>query len=161
MIFNKKEIEKFLPHRDPFLFVDEVTIEDRPKVNSINEILNTENSAKKQILKDHFCFQGHFPNNPILPGVIQVEMIAQTGIFSFYHLLKQPIDECNLSFRLIKVNEFKFKNEGVPGDFKIVTKLISTKSGFTTFEGQIIQNEKVISEGSTIGIVLNNNILLK
>ncbi|MGB9719990.1 MAG: 3-hydroxyacyl-ACP dehydratase FabZ [bacterium] len=65
---DSEEIKKILPHREPFLFVDEVLeISDRKIV------------AQRKIHPDEFFFQGHFPAEPIMPGVLIVEAIAQTG----------------------------------------------------------------------------------
>ena len=64
MIISKDEIKKYLPHREPFLFVDEV----------ININKNSDIHAKKFIGEDEYFLQGHFPNNPIFPGVIIIEL---------------------------------------------------------------------------------------
>jgi 3-hydroxyacyl-[acyl-carrier-protein] dehydratase len=65
---KRPEIEGILPHRPPFLFVDEVV-----------EISETKIIAKKYVRDDEYFFKGHFPNEPIMPGVLIVEALAQTG----------------------------------------------------------------------------------
>ncbi|MEO0124434.1 MAG: 3-hydroxyacyl-ACP dehydratase FabZ [candidate division WOR-3 bacterium] len=65
---NIEEIKKILPHREPFLFVDEVL-----------EISDKRIVAKRTIKNDEYFFKGHFPSEPIMPGVLIVEAIAQTG----------------------------------------------------------------------------------
>ena len=77
MIFYKNDIEKLIPHRSPFLFLDECEI-----------IIPGEHGiSKKKFKEDEYFFQGHFPNNPIVPGVIIVEAMAQTaGVVVSYKL---------------------------------------------------------------------------
>ena len=81
MIISKDEIKKYLPHREPFLFVDEV----------ININKNSDIHAKKFISEDEYFLQGHFPNNPIFPGVIIIEALGQvSGILGFVSMDKTP-----------------------------------------------------------------------
>lgn len=68
VVMNIEEIKKVLPHRPPFLFVDEVL-----------EISDERIVAKRRIRDDEYFFTGHFPGEPIMPGVLIVEAIAQTG----------------------------------------------------------------------------------
>jgi 3-hydroxyacyl-[acyl-carrier-protein] dehydratase len=66
---DKKDIEKIIPHRYPFLLVDEILeVEPGKRIKGI-----------KHVRDDEFYFRGHFHGNPIMPGVLQVETIAQTG----------------------------------------------------------------------------------
>jgi 3-hydroxyacyl-[acyl-carrier-protein] dehydratase len=66
---DKKEIERIIPHRDPFLFVDEIT----------DYVPGEYAKGLKYVSKDEYYFKGHFPDNPIMPGVIIVETLAQVG----------------------------------------------------------------------------------
>ena len=65
---GRAEIETFLPHRDPFLFVDEVTITGPDTIKAV-----------RKWKEDEFFFAGHFPHYPVVPGVILVETMAQAG----------------------------------------------------------------------------------
>ena len=69
MIINQEEIKDLIPHRTPFLFVDKCQIIE-PGKKGISE---------RNFSENEYFFQGHFPNNPIVPGVIIVEAMAQTG----------------------------------------------------------------------------------
>ena len=74
MIHNQDDIKKYLPHREPFLFIDEVVEIDE------NETIH----ARKLIKPDEYFLQGHFPGNPIFPGVIIIEALGQaSGILGF------------------------------------------------------------------------------
>jgi 3-hydroxyacyl-[acyl-carrier-protein] dehydratase len=69
MGLNQEEIKKIIPHRDPFLFLDEV----------LECEVSKRTKALWRIREDLFCFRGHFPGNPILPGVLITEALAQAG----------------------------------------------------------------------------------
>ena len=75
---NKKEIEMIIPHRDPFLFVDEIT----------DFVPGEYALGVKHVREDEYYFKGHFPDNPIMPGVIMVETLAQVGAIMMLTLEK-------------------------------------------------------------------------
>ena len=103
MIFYKNDIEKLIPHRVPFLFIDECEI-----------IIPGEHGISKKTFKeDEYFFQGHFPNNPIVPGVIIVEAMAQTaGVVVSYKLR----DYKEKSVLFMSVNKAKFRKPILPND---------------------------------------------
>jgi 3-hydroxyacyl-[acyl-carrier-protein] dehydratase len=96
------EIEKLLPHREPFLFVDEIV-----------EATNEKIIAKHVFTEKEFFFKGHFPEHPVVPGVILAETMAQSGGAGLRKL--GILDESGLFF-LATVDKVKFRRQVRPGD---------------------------------------------
>ncbi|MBW2622367.1 MAG: 3-hydroxyacyl-ACP dehydratase FabZ [Deltaproteobacteria bacterium] len=99
-----KEILRLLPHRFPFLLVDRVVSYEADKTIS----------AYKNVTYNEPFFQGHFPGRPVMPGVLIVEAIAQTGGL-LYMLSQEEIVEGQL-FYFLSADKVKFRNPVVPGD---------------------------------------------
>jgi len=96
------EIEKLLPHREPFLFVDEIVQADEKKI-----------IAKHVFTEKEFFFKGHFPEYPVVPGVVLVETMAQSGGAG---LRKLGIIGDGALFFLASVDKVKFRRQVKPGD---------------------------------------------
>ncbi|MBN1519705.1 MAG: 3-hydroxyacyl-ACP dehydratase FabZ [Spirochaetales bacterium] len=101
MTAGRAEIEGFLPHRDPFLFVDEVRVIDAHHIE-----------ATRAWKGDEFFFAGHFPHYPVVPGVILVETLAQAGGVG---VKLQGITAAG-TFFLASVGNVKFRRQVRPGD---------------------------------------------
>jgi 3-hydroxyacyl-[acyl-carrier-protein] dehydratase len=100
-----EEIRRFLPHRYPFLLVDRV-LECVP-----GETL----TAIKNVSVNEPFFTGHFPETPIMPGVLIIEALAQaTGLLGFRTMSEEPSDD--LLYMLVGVDGVRFKRQVVPGD---------------------------------------------
>lgn len=102
MKFTTKEIMEIIPHRHPFLLID--TIEELvPGVKA---------TGKKCVTYNEPHFAGHFPQEPVMPGVLIVEALAQTGAVA---ILSKPENKGKIAY-FASINNAKFKNKVVPGD---------------------------------------------
>jgi len=127
---NLEEIKGILPHRDPFLFV-----------NSVDELeVGKKCIARKTFGADEYFFKGHFPDYPVVPGVILVEALAQTGGIA---VLSMPENKGKIAF-FAKIDNAKFKKQIRPGDEVILTtEMNSIRSssgighGIATLNGEI------------------------
>ena len=130
-----KQIMGMLPHRYPFLFVDKIIELSKERVVGIKNI--TINEA---------CFQGHFPENPVFPGVLQVEALAQTGGIL---ALSQMNQEVKWDTYFLKIDNTKFRRMVEPGDTLIlVMELIyPIRRGVCHMHGRAYVGENLVSEG--------------
>lgn len=108
MIWDKEKIKSILPQREPFLFIDEVI-----EVEEANRIV-----ATKYLDPKSDFFKGHFPGNPVMPGVLIIEAMAQAAIILFYSA-KPHIAKDNPDYYLSNVNA-TFKSPAYPGDTLIL-----------------------------------------
>ncbi len=134
-IYDINDIMNFLPHRPPFLLVDKVL-----KVDD-NEII-----AIKNVTMNEPFFVGHFPDEPVMPGVLIVEAMAQTGgIF----VLSREENPKQYSTYFLKIDKVKFKQKVVPGDTLVfrLTLTAPIKRGIVTMHAQAFVNGKLVTEG--------------
>ena len=103
MILNKEEIKKLIPHRDPFLFIDRCEIIENGK----------QGRGFRKFLPTEYFFKGHFPNMPIVPGVILIESLAQTaGIV----VAKKMSTDIEKSVLFMSISDAKFRKPVHPND---------------------------------------------
>jgi len=133
--FEIDKIMEFLPHRYPFLMVDRV-IE-----SSEGESL----SALKNVSVNEPFFQGHFPNQPIMPGVLILEALAQaTGILAFS---SKVVDYENKIYMLVGIDKARFRGQVVPGDQLILNvKLKRNMRGIGLYECKALVDGRVVAE---------------
>ena len=134
MILNIDQIKELIPHRDPFLFVDEC------------EILKpgTHGKSSKLFSENEYFFKGHFPGNPIVPGVIIVEAMAQTAGIVVSNEIKDSKDK---SVLFMSVNRAKFRKPILP-NYKVnfEVKLINKVRDVYKFSGIAFKNDIKLSE---------------
>jgi 3-hydroxyacyl-[acyl-carrier-protein] dehydratase len=131
---DNKDIKKYLPHREPFLFIDEV----------IDIKKNKEIHAKKLISEDEYFLKGHFPNNPIFPGVIIIEALGQaSGILGFVSMGKTP--EEGSIYVLAGVDKVRFRKRVRPGDnLDLFSNVVGEKRGIWKFDCRAEVNNELI-----------------
>ncbi len=134
-IYDVVEIAKRLPHRYPFLLVDKII-----------ELSENHVVAIKNITFNEGFFQGHFPNNPVMPGVLQIEAMAQCG--GILALSTVP-DPHNWDTYFLKINDTKFKQKVVPGDTVVfkMELLEPIRRGIVHMRGTAYVANKLVSEG--------------
>tara|TARA_B100000131_G_scaffold24008_1_gene23099 strand:+ start:839 stop:1288 length:450 start_codon:yes stop_codon:yes gene_type:complete len=113
---NKKEIENLLPHREPMLLIDELI--DIKKLKSATGIVN--------VTKDSFYVKGHFPGQPVMPGVLIVEAFGQAAAALTAHGIDKSTYENKLVF-LMSVEKARFRNPVIP-NCKLLLKIEAIRS---------------------------------
>ena len=136
MIFDVVEIQKILPHRYPFLMVDAIVEMERLKY-----IVGIKN-----VTINEAYFQGHFPGKPIMPGVLIIEAMAQTGGFL---LLQEVPDRENKLLYFVAVDGARFRRPVVPGDqLRLEVKVISWRGDFCKLEGKATVDGQLATEAT-------------
>jgi UDP-3-O-[3-hydroxymyristoyl] N-acetylglucosamine deacetylase/3-hydroxyacyl-[acyl-carrier-protein] dehydratase len=143
-VYYLEDIKKLLPHRYPFLMVDKIISLDETTVVGI-----------KNVTFDEPFFQGHFPDEPIMPGVLLVESLAQCGGL----LILSTIDEPEkYSTYFLKIDKLKFKHKVVPGDTVILRmELVEPmRRGIVMMFGQAFVGNHLVAEGEMTAQVIKN-----
>lgn len=137
MILNREQIQEIIPHRDPFLLVDRVLE---------MEIGHTA-IAEKDVKPDEYYFKGHFPGEPIMPGVLIIEAIAQAGAIT---LLAIPGNK-GKSVYFGGLKKAKFKRKVVPGDtLRFEIELHKIKEKFGQGVGKAFVDDKLACEAEFV-----------
>lgn len=134
-VFDCNQVAKMLPHRYPMLLVDKVI-----------EISDTHVVGIKNVTMNEAFFQGHFPDNPVFPGVLQIEALAQTGGILALHNVPDP---GNWDTYFLKIDHTKFKAKVAPGDTLILKMelLEPIRRGIVHMQGTAYVGSKIVSEG--------------
>ena len=141
-LMDVNQIMEMLPHRPPFLLVDKVL-----------ELSKTHVIGLKNVTMNEPFFEGHFPGAPVMPGVLQIEAMAQAG--GVLVLSTVPDPENYLTF-FMKIDNFKFKRPVFPGDTLIfkLELLTEIRRGICNVRGTAYVNEKVVSQGDLMAQII-------
>jgi len=126
MLLTKEQIKEIIPHREPFLLVDEVLeMEEGKRI-----------VAKKYVRADEYYFEGHFPGEKIMPGVLQIESLAQAGAIA---ILSMAEHKGKIAY-FGGIKEAKFRQKVVPGDcltLEVTLDRMRSRAGIGTAEAYI------------------------
>ncbi|HYC28015.1 MAG TPA: bifunctional UDP-3-O-[3-hydroxymyristoyl] N-acetylglucosamine deacetylase/3-hydroxyacyl-ACP dehydratase, partial [Chitinophagaceae bacterium] len=140
-VYDVHAIEKKLPHRYPFLLIDKVI-----------ELSEKQVVAVKNVTYNEQFFQGHFPGNSVMPGVLQVEALAQCG-----GILTIPDDpDHDYDTYFLKIDNCKFKNKVVPGDTLILKMELMNpvRRGICEMKGTIFVGDKIVAEADLVAQIV-------
>jgi 3-hydroxyacyl-[acyl-carrier-protein] dehydratase len=136
MILDVNAIQKILPHRYPFLLVD--AIEEMERWKRIVGI--------KNVTINEYFFQGHFPGKPIMPGVLIIESMAQTGGLL---LLQEVADRDKKLLYFVAIDGARFRRPVVPGDqLRVEVEVVAWRGDFCKLEGRASVNGELAAEAT-------------
>ena len=143
-IMDINRIRELLPHRYPFLLVDKII-----------EIGKNYIVGVKNITVNEPFFQGHFPQEPVMPGVLQIEAMAQTGGLLVLNSVEEPE---RYSTYFMKIDGVKFRQKLVPGDTLVLRLelLAPIRRGISTMKGYVFVGDKLVSEAEFMAQIIKN-----
>lgn len=143
-VMDINRIRELLPHRYPFLLVDKIIELGKNYIVGVKNITTNEP-----------FFQGHFPQEPVMPGVLQVEAMAQTGGLLVLNTVYEPE---RYSTYFMKIDGVKFRQKVVPGDTLILRLelLAPIRRGISTMKGYVFVGDKLVSEAEFMAQIIKN-----
>ena len=143
-VMDINRIRELLPHRYPFLLVDKII-----EVGD-NHIVGVKNMTQNEPF-----FQGHFPQEPVMPGVLQIEAMAQVGGLLVLNVVDEPE---RYSTYFMKIDNVKFRQKVVPGDTLIfhLQLMNEIRRGVATMKGYAFVGEKMVSEAEFMAQIIKN-----
>lgn len=147
-VYSLEHIEKTLPHRFPFLLVDKII-----------ELTDTRIVGIKNVTFNEWFFQGHFPGNPVMPGVLQIEALAQTGGILCINAAQNGKADTKYDTYFLKIDNCKFKQMVKPGDTMILKMELSApvRRGICEMKGTVYVGGKVATEADLVAQIVKKN----
>jgi 3-hydroxyacyl-[acyl-carrier-protein] dehydratase len=158
MLYDKKQVMQFLPHRDPFLFIDSVrelilpeSLRDKKGPFRPSEIVGGKAICNFKVDNSVKVLEGHFPGFPILPGVVQIEMMAQAASFLTTWCIEKPIEQTKLDVQLLSVESAKFRKPILPPmELEIHATLAKVRGPMQIYDCEIYANGELMSQTSVM-----------
>ena len=143
-IMDNNRIRELLPHRYPFQLVDKIIEQGENYIVGV-----------KNVTANEPFFQGHFPQEPVMPGVLQIEAMAQTGGLLVLSTVDEP---SRYSTYFMKIDNVKFRQKVVPGDTLIfhVSFMTELRRGCAVMKGYAFVGEKIVSECEFMAQIIKN-----
>lgn len=133
-VYNINQIKEILPHRPPFLFIDKIIEIGKDYVVGV-----------KNVTMNESFFVGHFPDEPVLPGVIQIEAMAQAGGILALNMVEDPQ---NYNTLFVKIDSVKFRHKVIPGDTVVFFNQLTApmRRGLICMKGVAYVGDKIVME---------------
>lgn len=145
IVFDINAIMKILPHRYPFLLVDKIT-----KLDMDKKVV-----GEKSVTINEPFFQGHFPGQPIMPGVMIIEAMAQTGGILLLNSFPNPEEKLVM---FMQINNAKFRKPVVPGDvLTLEIELVNKKSKVVLMSGKAFVDDVLVAEADFMAAIIDKN----
>lgn len=147
-LYGAEDIIKILPHRYPFVLIDRVESIEKP--NGSSRVGRKVFATKNVTINEPF-FPGHFPHRPLMPGVLQIEVLAQAAALGCVES-----DGLQIDVMIAGVNSSRFRKPVVPGDvLNVVTEVIKDRGGLLVVKGEARVDGQIVCEAEFIAKVFS------